>query len=183
TAMAYFAFIPSIAADVFNGGSVHLGVMTSATAVGALTAAVSAASIADGPNAWRAHTFAAFGFGIALMAFAVAPTFIVGVVLGVSLGAAEIGFLTLNQALAMRFSDSAYFGRVQALLLISFALFGIMAFPIGYIADIIGIRQTLFAAGAIATVLALAVSAYGRRINASADATSRQHEPSAAAAG
>ena len=52
------------------------------------------------------HTFAAFGFGIALMAFAVAPTFIVGVVLGVALGAAEIGFLTLNQALAMRFSDS-----------------------------------------------------------------------------
>ncbi len=179
TAMAYFAFIPSIAADVFDGGSVHLGVMTSATAVGALTAAVSAASIADGPNAWRMHTFAVFGFGIALMAFAVAPTFVVGVVLGVALGAAEIGFLTLNQALAMRFSDSAYFGRVQALLLISFALFGIMAFPIGYIADLIGIRETLFAAGAGATLLALVVSAYGRRIDAAADATPRQREPSA----
>ena len=183
TAMAYIAFIPSITADVFDGGSVHLGVMTSAIAVGALIAAVSAASIADGPNAWRMHTLAAIGFGTALMAFAVAPTFIVGVAFGVALGAAEIGFLTLNQALAMRFADAAYFGRVQALLLLSFALFGIMAFPIGFIADAIGIRQTLFAAGALATVLALAVTAYGRRINASADATSRRHEPSAAAAG
>ena len=89
---------------------------------------------------------------------------------GALLGAAEIGFVSLNQGLTMRFSDPAYHGRMQSLLMMGFAFFGIIAFPLGFLADAIGIRETLFLQGAVATALLAVILVYARVSKAASDA-------------
>ena len=182
TAFTYAVFVPAVVAEVFDRGSVALGVMTSGMAIGALVAAVAIAWVADRPAAWRVHGTAALGFGVLLMLFALAPTFLTAVLAGVALGGGEIAFFSLNMSLSMRYSDPEYYGRVQSVLLLGFAIFGIAALPTGLVADAVGIRGTLFAQGTLAVVLMSAILLYSRRIGGAADARppSRPAEPEVA---
>ena len=169
-AFPYIAFLPALVKDVYGMGSVALGAMNSAVALGALVAAVLCAMVIDGGSAWRWQAIASTGFVVVLMAFAVAPAFPIALVIGALLGAGEIGFISLNQGLSMRFADPTYHGRVQSLLMMGFAFFGIVAFPMGYLADAIGIRETLFIEGAAATAILALILVYARISNAAEDA-------------
>jgi MFS family permease len=169
-AFPYIAFLPALVKDVYGLGSVALGAMNAAVAAGALVAAVLCAMVIDGANAWRWQAIASTGFVIVLMGFAVAPLFPVALLIGILLGAGEIGFVSLNQGLSMRFADPAYHGRVQSLLMIGFALFSIMAFPLGFLVDALGIRQTMFIEGAVGTTLLVLILIYARASKAAADA-------------
>lgn len=178
TVFPYFAFIPAVVADVFDRGSFALGLMTSVGAIGALLASVGVAAVADQPRGWQAHMLSTLSFCALVIAFALSPTFAVALVVVALVGAAEVGFLSLNQSLAMRYSDPQFFGRVQALLLVGFALLGVAAYPLGLLADAIGIRQTLVGQGVVAIAVMIAILAYGRRIGAAADTRPpRRSEP------
>ena len=170
TAFSYFVLTPAVVKDLFDGGSIALGLMTTAIAVGAFWASVGVARIADRESAWTAHIFAAFCFGLILIAFAASPVFAVAAVIGVAVGAAETGFLSLNQSLAMRYSHSEFYGRVQSVLMFGFALNGLIGYPAGLAADAFGLRPTLIILGAISTALVTISVAYARRIDARADA-------------
>ena len=176
SAFASAVFIPAMVSDIFDGGSVALGVLTTAIAAGAFVASLVAARIADGEHAWGAHAASTLLFGALLMAFALAPGYGAAIAAGVAVGAAETGFSSLNQSLAMRYSHRDYYGRVQAVLLFGFALNGLIGLPVGIIVDAFGLRQTLFALGAIATALVAVVLMYSRRIDARADATVPREE-------
>ncbi|MEE8336471.1 MAG: MFS transporter [Dehalococcoidia bacterium] len=176
TAFTYLVFIPAIVGDIFNRGSIALGVMTTAIATGAFAASLPVAVLANRASGWTVHTWSALAFGMLLIAFSVAPGYAVALAVGVALGGAETGFLALNQSLAMRYSHSDYYGRVQAVLLFGFALNGLVGYPFGLLADLIGIRETMFGLGVASTVLVAAVLLYARRIDARSDA----HAPSAA---
>ena len=176
SAFSYMVFIPAMVSDIFDGGPVELGVLTTAIAAGAFVASLAAARIADGEHAWGAHAASALMFGSLLMAFALAPSYAAAAAAGVAVGAAEIGFISLNQSLAMLYSHRDYYGRVQAVLLFGFALNGLIGLPVGILADAFGLRQTLFALGAIATALVAVVLMYSRRIDARADATMPRDE-------
>lgn len=169
-AFPYIAFLPALVKDVYGLGPVALGALNATVAAGALVAAVLCATVIDGPSAWRWQALASTGFVVVLMVFAVAPVFPVALLVGALLGAGEIGFVSLNQGLAMRFSDPSYHGRVQSLLMVGFALFGIVALPMGLLADAIGVRQTLFLEGAVATTLLGLLYLYARASKAADDA-------------
>lgn len=169
-AFPYIAFLPALVKDVYGLGSVALGALNAAVAVGALVAAILCAMVIDGRHAWRWQAVASGGFVVVLMVFAVAPIFPAALLIGMLVGAGEIGFVSLNQGLSMRFSDPTYHGRVQSLLMVGFALFGIMALPMGWLADAIGVRETLFLQGAVGTVVLGALLLYSRATGAAEDA-------------
>lgn len=169
-AFPYIAFLPALVKDVYGMGPVALGALNATLAVGALMAAILCAMVIDGASAWRWQAVASIGFLVVLMAFALAPSFPVALLVGALLGAGEIGFVSLNQGLAMRFADPSYHGRVQSLLMLGFALFGIVALPMGLLADAIGVRQTLFLQGAIGTSLLGVIYVVARASKAAEDA-------------
>jgi len=178
TAFSYFVLTPAVVKDLFDGGSVALGLMTTAIAVGAFGASVVVARIADRESAWSAHIFAAFIFGPILIAFAASPIFAVAAVVGIAVGAAETGFISLNQSLAMRYSHGEFYGRVQSVLMFGFALNGLVGYPAGLAADAFGLRPTLIGLGAISTVLVVIAVTYARRIDARADALTPSEQSS-----
>ncbi len=155
-AFPYVAFLPTIA-DLFGVGSGGYGMMSGVSAVGALAASLFIAGRAGRPGALRIQLIAGlcFGGGVALLGFA--PSFAIGLVVILGIGAASSAFQSLNNSLVLDQTDLAFHGRVQSLMMLSFSGFGMAALPLGAIADRVGIRPTMLGMGGIA-VSAVAVS-------------------------
>jgi predicted MFS family arabinose efflux permease len=161
-AFPYIAFLPALASDVFGVGPSGYGLLSGASAIGAVGATFFIASRASGPAAWRIQTIAGVFFGLGVAALAVTPTFALALLVIVVAGAAASGFQSLNNALAMRHSDLGYHGRIQSLMMLSFSGFGMAAFPLGAVADAVGLRSTMFVMGTI-TVGTMTVYSLARR--------------------
>lgn len=150
-AFPYVAFLPTLAERIFDVGPSGYGLMSGASAVGALAASLFIAARASGPGAWRLQTLAGAGFGLGVALLGLAPGFAVALVVILATGAASSAFQSLNNALVLEHSDLGYHGRVQSLMMLSFSGFGMAALPIGAVADVIGIRTTLVGMGLAAS--------------------------------
>lgn len=157
-AFPYVAFLPTIADRVFDVGSSGYGLMSGASAVGALAASLFIAGKAGGPAAVRIQVVCGILFGLGVAVLGHAPTFVIGLLMIVLIGAASSGFQSLNNSIVLDRTDLAYHGRVQSLMMLSFSGFGMMALPLGAIADNIGITITLgFMGGIAATAVAISI--------------------------
>jgi MFS family permease len=183
-----------------QGTSVELGVITTVIAIGAFAASLWVANIADRAHAWTVHIVSVVMFSLLLLllaagppaveevvvgvwptledssflGLALTPAYVAALAIGVLLGAAEIGFFGLNQSLSMKYANEDYYGRVQALLLLGFALNGWAGFPIGVLASWIGTRETFAILGIVGATLSIAVMLWGARHGARADAFTPQ---------
>jgi len=158
-AFPYIAFLPTLAEETFGAGASGYGLMSGATAVGAVAASLVIAGRAGGPGVWRLQAAAGVGFGVGIALLTFAPSFAVALAVLVVTGGAAAAFQSLNNSMVLMASESAYHGRVQSLMMLSFSGFGMMALPLGILADAIGLDTTmLIMAGAtIAAVGAYAV--------------------------
>jgi predicted MFS family arabinose efflux permease len=172
----YQGFLASITRDEFHRGAVGLGVLSSATAVGALIATLGVATLTNHRHVWRMQALAGLAFGASLVAFGFSPTFVIGLVTAFLVGGTASAFQSLNSALSMMLSEARYYGRVQALMGLSWSLFGIISLPLGIIADAIGIRQTLALMGLASIASIVVLELVGRSIGAEEDMNRRRAE-------
>jgi len=126
-----------------ESSSVQFGV----TAFGALTASVVVARYADSPRSPALFSLMALGFALSLLAVAAAPSFFGLTVIVFVAGVFSGGFQTLAGAVIIRSTEPRYVGRVMSLTMLSFAGFGLMGLPIGYLADALGERTALAVMG------------------------------------
>lgn len=155
-AFPYVAFLPRVADQLFSTGASGYGTLSGVGAVGAVAASLLVARRTGHGELMRLQTITGFGFAIGVAALGIAPTFAVGLVTLLLVGAASSGFQSMNGALVLGLSDPAFHGRVQSLMMLAFSAFGIAALPLGLLADTVGLRQTLVAMGAAATLVMLA---------------------------
>jgi predicted MFS family arabinose efflux permease len=94
-------------------------------------------------------------FGLGLVALAIAPTMAAALIVLVLVGGATSAFQALNNTMVLMGSRSSFHGRMQSLMMLSFSGFGLMALPLGLLADAVGLRVT-FAAMGTATTVAMA---------------------------
>lgn len=170
----YQGFLASITRDEFNRGAIGLGLLSSMTAVGALAATLAVATLTGHRHVWRMQAIAGIAFGSALIAFGAAPSFAAGLLIALAVGATASAFQSLNSALAMTLTEPRYFGRVQALMGLSWSLFGIISLPLGILADAIGIRATLMLMGLASILAIVALWFVGRLINAEGEVQERR---------
>ena len=69
----------------------------------------------------------------------------------------------------MTYTDPNFHGRVQSISMLSWSLFGLVALPIGILADHIGIRETLMLQGGVVLLLVLSLQVMGRTASVAAD--------------
>jgi predicted MFS family arabinose efflux permease len=163
--LPYLAFLPTVASDLFDLGSAGYGILSSASAVGAVVMGLLLGRRSYRRSEARVMVLAGTTFGMALCALALAPVFAVAVAALLVIGGAMMAFQTSNQSLLISLSDMEYHGRIQGLIMLSFGAFGIAALPLGLLADALGLRWTLGGMGlavALLTVL-FAVDSRGRR--------------------
>lgn len=154
-AFNYVAFIPALVEGTFGLSEEWVGVMSSASAIGALAVFVPLATGADSPFAKTAMVISGIGFGLCVVALGLAPSFWPAFAAVVLIGAGSTAFQTLSNTLALAISNDEYQGRVQSIIQLSFAGFGIAAFPFGTLAEWIGLQETmvLMGTGAVTTVV------------------------------
>ena len=109
------------------------------------------AAKADGPGGKRIMVISGIGFGVGVMLLGLAPTIWLSFLVVIGIGGCTTGFQSLSNTLALSSSSDEMQGRVQSLMQLSFAGFGIAAAPIGALAEAIGLRPTLVIMGGIAT--------------------------------
>ena len=170
TSIPYFVLLPGMVIDVFGRDSFELGAITSASSIGAIGVTIWAASVVHRPVAWQLFLGTSFVFGLVVIAFGLAPTFPIALVIIVLLGAVEMGYISFVLGLGMAYSHRRFDGRVQALIVSSFSFLGFVSLPVGVLADAIGVRGALIAEGAAGAVLVAIVVLYSRRIGAAEDA-------------
>jgi MFS family permease len=134
-----------------------------ASAVGALLASVMVARYADSPSATSIYSALAVGFGLSLIAVALAPTFELAGLGMVAVGAASGGFQSLTGAVIAREAEARYIGRVMSITLVAFGAFGLMALPTGLLADAVGERPTLATLGCVLTLWSVLMWAQATR--------------------
>lgn len=150
----HMAFLPVIAEQVYHTGSSGFGLLTTASAVGALVATIALAN-AERQRLNNFQMLGALTFGIALAAFAVMPVFAAALAMFTLVGASSSAFQATNNSLLLTSAPLEYHGRVQSLLLFSYSGFAIVTLPIGIVADSVGIRTTLVGMGALVVVVAV----------------------------
>jgi MFS family permease len=165
----YQSFLPSLAKVDYGVGAGALGFLNSAAAVGAVAATVWVASMSQNPKSWLYQPIAGILFAGSLIALALAPSYWVGIIVMVAVGGLASAFQSLNNSLTMMATDQMYTGRVQSISMMSWSLFGLAALPIGFVADHIGLRETLALQGVIVIVCLIALEIYGRLHNVAAD--------------
>jgi len=160
----YVAFIPALVKGEFDLGDGWVGVIMSASSIGAVAVAVPLASRADGAGVWRLMVGSGLVFGAAVMALGLSPEFAIGVVVVAFVGAGTTGYQSLSNTIALNMTGDTHQGRVQSLMMLSFAGFGIAAAPLGLLAEAIGLRQAIFVMGSITLATVIGYALLERRV-------------------
>jgi MFS family permease len=154
----YVAFIPALVKGEFGLGDGWVGVIMSASSIGAVAVAVPLASRADGAGVWKLMIASGIVFGAGVIALGLSPLFGIGVLIVAFIGAGTTGYQSLSNSIALNMTSDTHQGRVQSLMMLSFAGFGIAAAPLGLLAEAIGLRNAIVAMGAVTLTT---VVAYG----------------------
>jgi MFS family permease len=158
----FMAFLPTVADGIFDTGSAGYGVLSAASAVGAIGFGLFAARSGGRHDPWKFVTVAGIGFGIGLILLGSMPVFALAVVALAFTGGMSLTYQTMTNSLLLNLSDFDYHGRIQSLVMLGFSGFGIAALPLGVLADAIGLRTTLIIMGSTVLVV-MAVFVWRRR--------------------
>jgi len=160
----YVAFIPALVEGIFGLGDTWVGLVSSASAIGAVAVSLPLAAKADGPGGQRIMIVSGIGFGIGVILLGLAPTIFVGFLIVVGIGGCTTAFQSLSNTLALAITEDQMQGRVQSIMQLSFAGFGIAAAPIGALAEVIGLRSALVVMGSVAAAATIAFAILEERI-------------------
>lgn len=152
----YVAFMPAFVEGEFGLGVFEVGLISSVGSLGAVFAATRLASHADGPHARSLLVVFGFGFGVTVAVLSTMPSYVLACVVSLGVGASSTGFMALTQTLGMRDTAEPYQGRVQSLLQLPFAVFALMALPLGALAEAVGVRSALMTMG-VGVIAAMAL--------------------------
>ncbi|MGH1489239.1 MAG: MFS transporter, partial [Acidimicrobiales bacterium] len=146
----YVAFYPAMVEGIFELDDTWVGYISSASALGAVAVAIPLAGKADSPWAKTAMVVGGIIFGLGVILFGISPSFWVAFAVIMLIGASTTVFQSLSNTMALALSDDEHQGRVQSLMQLSFAGFGLAAAPLGLLAEVIGLRQAIVIMGLVA---------------------------------
>lgn len=150
--MPYQTLMPLFAERVFDVGAGGLGVLMAATGLGALAGSLLVASLSRVARPGLFQIGFGVGFGLALVCFALAPTFPLAVAALVLVGLLSSAYGALNNTLVLGNTEPRLYGRVMSVNLLTFATMPLGAFPMAWLADHIGGRPVITGAGLLVAV-------------------------------
>ncbi|MEZ5243463.1 MAG: MFS transporter [Acidimicrobiales bacterium] len=158
----HVTFLPGLIQDIYELDAWALGVLTGAAAIGAVSSSLFLANVAT-KRLTSLQFRAGVAFAISLAIFAAIPNYWGGVVIMIAVGGASSAYQAMNNSQALVIADVEYHGRVQSLLMLAFSGFGLMALPMGLIADTYGIRETMVLMSVLVGFSVLLGEAWRRR--------------------
>lgn len=154
----YQMLLVVFAREVYDVGSQGFGVLSTATGVGALVGSLWVASLMDARRRGMLQLIVGFALGIALLLFALNSYFWLALVLLIPLGLVSNAFMALNNTMIMSYTDHQVRGRIMGVYMMTFSLTPLAVWPMGELADRIGIQLTVAIAAIIMLVYVVLVA-------------------------
>ena len=150
----YQMLLPGFATDVLDAGPGRLGILMSATGVGALVGSLLIASM---PSRKRGLILmiSALIMGAALIAFSVSTWYWVTLPIMLVIGFGQSGRMSLGSVLLQSYTEPTYRGRVMSIYMLEFSLMAFMVFVVGFVANFLGIQLALGVSSAILITIVL----------------------------
>jgi MFS family permease len=163
----YQQFLPVFASDkVLDVGPSGLGLMATATGIGAFLGSMSVATFGNMRRRGLVQLTTGAMFGVTLILFSHAPGFPFAIASLVVVGFMASSYQTLNSTLAVAASDQAYYGRVASVQQMNNSMSSFAVLPFGYSVDKFGAPTVVLCSGIAITLfwtfVGLFVPAYRR---------------------
>lgn len=155
---SYQVVLPGLLENQLDTDPDRISILYTISAASGLVVMLGVAGLAGSKHAWNLMLTAALVLGGSLALAGIAPNFLVLAFVMVPLGIGLSAFQMLNNALVMRETDPAYYGRVMSLTMMAWGFNSLAGFPFGLLADSIGERLVMVLMGSTALVVAVAVS-------------------------
>lgn len=152
TTMSYQMLLPVFAKSVFASGETGLGLLMSATGVGALIGSGVLASAGDirRKGMWTLVNGVSLGFSLVL--FGLTRSMPVALASLLVAGATGAVFMALNMTLLMRYTPQELMGRIMSIYMLTFGLTPIATLIAGTLAEAVGAPTTVIFFGLIMIV-------------------------------
>jgi MFS family permease len=158
--MHYQMLMPVFALGLLRVGPEGLGLLSMATGLGALVGSLALAALGNFAGKSKVQALLGIGFGLSLVAFALAPSFAVALIVLPIVGATSAAYASLNNTMVMEATPRELYGRVMSVYMMTFSLMPLATVPIARLVDVIGPRPTVAASGALLAYV-VAVIAFG----------------------
>ena len=163
----YQQFLPVFASDkVLDVGASGLGLMATATGIGAFLGSMSVATFGNMRRRGLVQLTTGAMFGLTLVLFSLAREFPLALTTLALVGFTASAYQTLNSTLAVAASDPAYYGRVASVQQMNNSVGSFAVLPFGYVVDQLGAPAVMFFSGTAIFVfwciIGLFVRAYRR---------------------
>jgi len=147
--MPYQMLMPVFARTIFEAGETGLGLLMSASGVGALIGSMITATMGDYRRKGLLMLISGGGFGAFLVPFAMAGSLMPAATYLLAVGASSSIFMSLNNTLLMSNTPEDLMGRVMSIFMMTFGLMPLGTVPAGILAEIIGAPLTVAAGGTL----------------------------------
>jgi MFS family permease len=162
---SFFVLTPGFVKGELGRGTAEVGAMLGVAAMGGLVGSLIVASLADSARASTYLRIAGAIGAAGLIAVGLAPGFLLAMVAMVFVGGGVAAFQTLNNSVALKDTEPAYYGRVMGLMQVAWGLINLTSLPVGALADLLGERAVLSGAGAGLVCVLLLLTWWERRID------------------
>lgn len=153
--------LPVVAKQTFGGNAATYGFLTAAMGFGAVFGGLFTAT--RGRTGLRTMTFAATGFGVAMLCVALAPTLAIAFVAMAATGFAAICFMSTGNATLQLEATPSMRGRVMSLWAVGFMGSTPIGGPlVGWVVEVAGARSGL-AVGGLSCLVAAAIGLIATR--------------------
>jgi len=155
----YMMLMPVFARDVFGRGASGLGLLMSATGIGALIGSLGLAYLSDFKRRGLLLLGLFFVFGVGLILFSNCETFKLALVFLLIVGGTGTASFALNNTLILGNIDHEVRGRVMSIYMMTWTAEAIGVLPLGALAEAKGAPFAVSLAGALLAIVAVIIVA------------------------
>ena len=163
-AMPYVALLPIFATQVWHGGSIAFGLLSSAPGLGGAVGALVVTPLTGSRRKAPYMLLGASAYGALLVAFALSPTIVLALPVLAVAGFATILYTSVNSALVQSLTPNQMRGRVMSFYQMSFGLGQFGALPASALAQVAGAPLTVALGGSIVVLLSAGFARFARRL-------------------
>ncbi len=139
-------------------GSLGLGMMGAAMAIGAVFGSLGVASMQNTSGRSVIQLVGGVGFGVSLIVFAAMPVLPLGLVALLFVDLMSNGYWALNNAMILGSTGPAYYGRVMSIYMLSRSIMPFVALPESALADRIGVQWMMGGVGGLLVLILLGIA-------------------------
>ena len=158
--MPYQMLMPVFARSIFKAGETGLGLLMSATGVGALIGSLITATMGNYQHKGLLMLITGLAFGFFLIPFAMSGSLVMAAVYLLFVGVSSSIFMSLNNTLLMSNTPDDLMGRVMSIFMMTFGLMPLGTVPSGALAEVIGAPLTVAGGGVLLVLFLIIVSIY-----------------------